>query len=284
MRVENNAAQTIMSMAESIPVRFISEPLVSYGKQKSYVEAVNNMNAAQFDVAGVVDRTGNILGYIDVKGNPTGVCGDKNHLHLLDPGRLVTDAMPIAEVGAIVARKRHVFILEKNKVTSIVTRADLQKAPVRMMIFGAITVLEMHLTDVLRREWSDDTWRECDSFTPKQVKAIEDAFQQAQKRNDETDVFGCMNLYDKCLLACASENIVENFQKNGLDDLESKLVDTRKLRNVVAHGQSLVTSNRSWNAVLHTAVEAQRMSKMLESMLEDDAGNGCFQGQDPGEL
>ena len=281
MKTDNRAAQTIISMAESIPIRFISEPFVSYDKQTPYADVVSRMKASQFDVAGVVDHSGGVLGYVDTKRKLSGVCGDKSHVLPLDPGTLVTDAMPLAEAGALVARRRRVFVLEGNKVTSIVTRADLQKAPVRMMIFGVITVLEMHLTEVLRREWpGGDTWRECDSFAPKQVKAIEGAFQQAQKRNDETDVFGCMDLYDKSLLAGETESLFEILKINGPDDLESsELADIRKLRNAVAHGKSLVTSNRSWNKVLHIVVEAQQMSKALESMLEDDTADGCSQAE-----
>jgi len=267
MRMESRVVQTIMSMAESIPVGIISEPLVSYDKKKPYTDAVSNMNASRFDVAGVVDYAGNVLGYIDSKGKLSGVCGDKNHVHPFDPGSLVTDAMPLAEAGFLVARRRRIFILERNKVTSIATRADLQKAPVRMMIFGIITVLEMHLTDVLRREWPGEEWREYELFTPKQVKAIQDAFRQAKKRNDEIDIFGCMNLYHKCLLACATDNVVESLRTMGFDNLESELAAIRTLRNAVAHGTSLVASNRSWNKVLRTAVTAQHIAQALESML-----------------
>lgn len=279
MRAESKAAQTIMSMAESIPVRLISEPLVSYDKQTPYADAVSDMKASRFDVAGVVDHADNVLGYIDSKGKLSGVCGDKNHGHPFDPGSLVTDAMPIAEAGSLIARKRRVFVLERNKVTSIVTRADLQKAPVRMMIFGVITVLEMHLTNVLRREWPGDEWSKCDSFAPKQVKAIKDRFQQAKKRNDETDIFGCMDLYAKSLLACETNSLVDALQKDGPDDLESDLAEIRRLRNAVAHGKSLVTSNRSWNKVLQITIEAQQASKTLESMLEDDTAAGCSQAE-----
>lgn len=278
MRTESKAAQMMMLMAESIPVRIISEPLVSHDKMEPYGDAVIGMRAAQFDVAGVVDRVGNVLGYIDVKGRLSGTCGDKNHIHLLDPGSVVTDAMPIAEAGSLIARKRHVFVLERNKVTSIVTRADLQKAPVRMMIFGVITVLEMHLTDVLRREWPGDEWSKCGSFTPKQVKAIESAFQQARTRNDETDILGCMDLYDKSLLAGETASLFEVLRINGPDDLESSdLADIRRLRNAVAHGKSLVTSNRSWNKVLQITIEAHKMSRVLEAVLEDSTANGCSQ-------
>ncbi len=276
MKMDSRAAQTIMSMAQSIPIRFISEPFVSYDKQTPYADVVSRMNTSQFDVAGVVDHAGRVLGYVDTKRKLSGVCGDKNHVLPLDPGTLVTDAMPLAEAGALVARRRRVFVLEGNKVTSIVTRADLQKAPVRIMIFGVIMVLEMHLTEVLRREWPGDTWRECDSFTLKQVKAIEDAFRQAKARNDETDVFGCMDLYDKSLLAGETETLFEVLQVNGPDDLESSdLADIRRLRNVVAHGKSLVTSNRSWNKVLHIVIEAQQVSNALESILGGHAQPGA---------
>ena len=272
MKADNRAAEMITSMAESIPVRVISEPLVSYGKKSLYADALSAMRVSGFDVMGVTDASGHVIGFIDAKATADGTCGDAKHLRMIPPEMLVTDSMPLAEAGFLVARSRRIFILERNKITSIVTRADLQKAPVRMMIFGTITVLEMHLTDVLRREWPGEEWHEYGPFTPKQVTAIEAAFGQAQKRNDETDVFGCMNLYDKCLLACATDNVVASLRTKGFDDLESKLAAIRTLRNAVAHGTSLVASNRSWNKVLHIAVTAQHLAQALESMLERDTG------------
>jgi len=271
MKTDSRAAQTIMSTAESIPIRFISEALASFDKQTPYADVVTSMKASNFDVVGVTDRAGRVIGYVDAKSKLNGVSGDRDHLHSLDPGSLVTDAMPLAEAGALVARRRRVFVLEGNRVTSIVTRADLQKAPVRMMLFGVITVLEMHLTDALRREWPDETWKTCASFTPKRVRAIESAFRQATVRNDETDVFGCMDMYDKSLLASETASLSEILHIEGADDLESsELGDIRRLRNAVAHGKSLVTSNRSWNKVLRLVIAAQQMAEALESML----GNG----------
>jgi hypothetical protein len=268
--VNGTAAQEILFMANGIPVWIIGEALVSLGKHEPYANAVEKMKRDHFDAVGVTDAAGRVIGYVDAKGNSAGTCGDKSRLRTIEPGTLVTDAMPLTEAAPIVARRRRVFILDKDRTSMIVTRADLQKAPVRMMIFGIVTVMEMHLTELLRRMWSGDTWADCGPFTAKQAKAIRDRFHQAEARDEETDVFDGMTLNEKSALAGSTGILVEALNMNGPDDLESSLIEVRQLRNAVAHSKSLVTSNRSWNKVVHVTAEAQRISGTLEVLLADD--------------
>jgi hypothetical protein len=268
--MNGTAAQEILSMASGIPVRIIGEPLVSLGKHEPYMNAVEKMKRNHFDAVGVADTAGRVIGYVDAKGDSAGTCGDKSHLHTIEPGTLVTDGMPLTEAAPIVARRRRVFILDKDRTAMIVTRADLQKAPVRMMIFGIVTVMEIHLTELLRQTWLGDTWADCGPFTAKQAKAIRDRFHRAEARDEETDVFDGMTLNEKSVLAGSTGIVVEALNMSGPDDLESSLIKVRQLRNAVAHSKSLVTSNRSWNKVVHVTAEAQRISGILEELLADD--------------
>jgi hypothetical protein len=278
-RVNGRAAQAVLSIAGSIPVRIIGEPLLSYDAKTRYADAVDAMEQSHFDVAGVADGEGRVVGYIDARAESDGTCGDTDHLHAIEPGMLVTDSMPLTEALPIVARTRRVFVLNGDRTTMIVTRADLQKAPVRMMIFGTITVMEIHLTDLLRREWAEDKWCTCGPFTPKQVRAIKHSFDKAKNEHEETDVFDVMNLDHKSALAQSIDSLIVALNMSGSDDLEARLTEIRKLRNDVAHGKTLATPNRTWNRVVRIMAETQRVSNVLERLLPD-CDQGCQVAED----
>lgn len=284
-RVNGRAAQAILSIAGSIPVRIIGEPLVSYDAKAQYADAVDAMTQLHFDVAGVADGKGRVVGYIDTKADSDGTCGDKDHLHVIEPGMLVTDSMPLTEALPIVARTRRVFVLDGDRTAMIVARADLQKAPVRMMIFGTITVMEIHLTDLLRREWPEDKWCTCGPFTQRQAEAIKHGFDKATKKHEETDVFDVMNLDQKFALARSAGNLIAALNMSGPDDFGAKLTAIRELRNDVAHGKTLVTPNRTWNKVVEIIAETQRVSGVLELLLSRN-DQGCQIAEDaaPGRM
>ena len=48
---------------------------------------------------------------------------------------------------------------QDHQVGAIVTRADLQKAPVRLFLFGMITLIEMHFLRIIRDRFEDDSWK-----------------------------------------------------------------------------------------------------------------------------
>jgi len=52
----------------------------------------------------------------------------------------------LREVIRVLSDHEHVFVVVRRGVSGIVTRADLRKPPVRLLLFGLVSLLEMHLS------------------------------------------------------------------------------------------------------------------------------------------
>ena len=87
------------------------------------------------------------------------------------PGRLVRDAMlPLSEelivsadmaIAELIPRMRTLpyrLILRGDRIDGLVTHSDLLKLPVRIVVFGLLTHLEMVMADLVSTHWPADEW------------------------------------------------------------------------------------------------------------------------------
>ena len=87
------------------------------------------------------------------------------------PGRLVRDAMlPLSEelivsadmaIAELIPRMRTLpcrLILRGDRIDGLVTQSDLLKLPVRIVVFGLLTHLEMVMADLVSTHWPADEW------------------------------------------------------------------------------------------------------------------------------
>lgn len=87
------------------------------------------------------------------------------------PGRLVRDAMlPLSEelivssdmaIAELIPRMKALpcrLILRGDRIDGVVTQSDLLKLPVRIVVFGLLTHLEMVMADLVSTHWPGDEW------------------------------------------------------------------------------------------------------------------------------
>ena len=77
----------------------------------------------------------------------------KDHLQTIRPDDLISDSTELADLFKVLGIRPSVFVLAGSAVTGIVTRADLNKPPLRIYLFGLISLLEMHLLYWVRSEF-----------------------------------------------------------------------------------------------------------------------------------
>jgi hypothetical protein len=87
------------------------------------------------------------------------------------PGRVVRDAMlPLSEelivssdmaIAELIPRMKMLpyrLILRGDRIEGLVTQSDLLKLPVRIVVFGLLTHLEMVMADLVLAHWPGDEW------------------------------------------------------------------------------------------------------------------------------
>ena len=142
---------------EGFSVHDIAEPLVSFDSTASATEVRSIMNQNGYEVVGVREE-GIIVGYLEQSELEDGTCAD--YTRPFDDAHVIVDAAPLSEVVWALKERPRLFVSLLGRVGGIVTRSDLQKPPVRMWLFGMVTLVEMRFTRLIERFFPDEGWKQ----------------------------------------------------------------------------------------------------------------------------
>jgi hypothetical protein len=230
---------------QNITVREIAEPLASFDDEKTAHSVLQFMAEKDFDHIGV-RRDGIVVGYAvktDLKAGKL-----RDHLapfqsdDVIPVGAPLLDALEALKPPAIPELTPRVFVTTWDKVGGIVTFGDLQKAPVRMWLFGLISLLEMQMLRIIRAHYPDDSWL---GLVPKRrLNRARDILLDRKTRNEAVDLADCLQFCDKRDLILTSATLQRRLELDQLADPKCFFEDLEDLRNDLAHAQNILASRR----------------------------------------
>src|SRR5215212_2384760 len=120
---------------ERITVHTILESILSCPASADAVEMAKHLRERDFDLAGVQEtEQGSVIGFVSVDDLTVGLVSD--HIQRFGPEWLVSDGIALLDLLPVLSVKPQVFVLTGHSVGGIVTRADLNKPPLRVYLFG----------------------------------------------------------------------------------------------------------------------------------------------------
>jgi hypothetical protein len=93
----------------------------------------------------------------------------------------VASEAPLRDTVIALGERPRVFVTSLGAVGGIITRADLQKPPVRMWLFGLITLVEQALGMLIRARYPDGSWAE--RLSPSRLQRAERFQAERELRN-----------------------------------------------------------------------------------------------------
>ena len=186
----------------------------------------------------------------------------KEYLTPLTIEYLMSGDAPFADVLGALIEKPVYFLGGHSRITGILTRADLNTAPVRIYLFDRITYLEEHLRELILE--NAPNWKQT-PVTGDELDDIEDRYTDAQTANVELDEihyaqFSTLNTIISNVEACWQTC---GFSTKG--QAESRLHEINELRNDVAHANLLVENTDS-DGFLNRGRTTENLSTTLESI------------------
>ena len=229
---------------QEIKIKHIAERLKCCNYEVESSKLRQEMEDLDFDVMGV-EKEGEVKGY--VKRLELGVGPVKNYQQSFLPSELIEETAPMLTAFSALHDVQQKFVTHKNMVMGIITRGDLQKAPVRMWLFGLITLLEMHLLRIIRNYFPNDSWKI--HLTNGRIRIAEELFSLRKKRNEAIDLADCLQFCDKRYLILEIPEI-NKFMKTHWENAEkSPLKSAEQLRDKLAHAQDIVIGS-TWPEVI----------------------------------
>jgi hypothetical protein len=127
----------------------IQEPLkyCIYGESAPAVKA--ELMRLDFDIAGIrASKDQPTLEFIRTASLRDGNCEEgAEPIKAMD---IISESTPLIDILSGLKERAYFFIQNGMQISGIIARADLQKPPIRILIFGMISLLEMHLTYLVR--------------------------------------------------------------------------------------------------------------------------------------
>ncbi|HGM4804193.1 TPA: hypothetical protein ACKP0Y_004314 [Serratia marcescens] len=223
---------------DSVTTKNICEPLLSCEMDMVATDIRDMLSQRDFDFAGVIDENKKVVGYVSTQDLGDGVISDyrKN----IERDTVISDSTPIPLLISELSIKECLYVNFGRDILFIVTKADLNKPPVRMFVFGVISLFEMHLN-----YWVSSFYKNDDD-----IKAVigEERFTnafnlyQAAKENNENEgvnLVGYLQLGDKKKLLCCLDEFCRVFMFSK-KKIKKFIEIVQKLRDNIAHSQSSI--------------------------------------------
>lgn len=240
--------------AEAFRVADVAEPLASFDESTPAADVGKFLDAANFDVAGV-RRAGHVCGFVERPLPEAGLCSAA--AVPFDNSVILTDSAPLADAVRSLAGAPRVFVTAFGRVAGIVTRADLLKPPVRMWLFGMVTLIELRYARLIERYYPGGTWRELMSVG--RLKKAEELLAERRRRHQDPTLLDCLQLSDKGQIVARDERLrrLTIFPSRGKAEEAVKMLEG--LRNSLAHAQDIVSCD--WDAIVRLSNHLDRVLK-----------------------
>lgn len=269
MAIATNTPQHLRRVfLENFSAADIAEPLASFDAGTPAAEVLAAMMRRVYKVAGV-RRDGTICGYVRLEELAEGLCGDVRHP--FHEGDVVSASTGFPELVLRLNDRPWLFVNLLGQVGGIVTRTDLQKPPVRMWLFGMITIIEMGLTRLIETAYPDGEWTQYLSEGRLQKAAA--LLQERRRRSQDLELLDCLQFSDRGQIVLRNEDLRKRAGFRSRSRGEQTVKELEALRNNLAHSQDIITSD--WDIIV-------RLTEYLDSRfaaLPLDAGQPVS-GQD----
>jgi hypothetical protein len=250
-----------------ITANSIQEPLKYCFYGESALEVQAELKRLHFDVAGIrTSKEQPILEFVRTASLQNGNCEEV--AESVKAADIISESTPLIEVLSGLEDRTYFFILNGMQISGIITRADLQKPPVRILIFGMISLLEMHLTFLVRTLFPGEKWREV--LKPKRIENAEAILQKRKERNEVIDLTDCLQFADKRDLVLVSEEMRVHLGLKTKIGAKNVLQSIEKIRDKLAHSQDIV-SGTTWEELINVVQEVERMLQRSDEIVEREA-------------
>jgi hypothetical protein len=221
-----------------------------------------------FDVAGVMnDPAGPVIGFVIAKELSEGSV--ENHKKPLSAEHLISDATSIADLLRVLRAKERAFVLVGPEVKGIVTLADLNKPPIRVYLFGLVSLLEMHLRFWIRNAYPDCCWKE--RLSKKRVEYAINLHAERQKLNQQIDLLDCLQVCDLSDLLLKNEKLWKRLGIESKGKGERFLRESEKLRDRLAHSQQDLVEGTTWPELIDLVEKMEALVHRSDDEVEQNA-------------
>ena len=226
-------------LEQSFTALDIAEPLPSFEETRPAGEVYAFLEAEDVPAAGVRAEA-RVSGFVrpeDCAAAPERTC--REIVRPFGEAVVLRDSASLAEVIGALKETPFCFVSVLGEVGAVVSRHDIDKPPVRMWLFGIVTILDMFITRKISELFPHDSWQE--HLSPKRLEKAVMLRDERVRRKQPARLLDCLQLTDKAHILLREPAMREEMKVSSKREGEQLMKDFESLRNNLAHVQSVVS-------------------------------------------
>ncbi|WP_157896381.1 CBS domain-containing protein [Vibrio coralliirubri] len=255
---------------DSVTVRDIYEPLLCCRVDDPSGHVKETLMHRQFDTAGVIDQNQKVIGYVNTSDLKDGSINQYRIDIKLE--QVISDSTPLASLLNVLQTSDFLYVNHGAKIVGIITKADLNKPPVRIYVFGMLSLFEMHLNSWIRYEYPDNSWQE--HISEQRVAKAQETYELRKQNNQDLSLLDCLQLADKRDLLAKSKEFRERFGFNK-KGVERFIRYAERIRNEIAHSQDSIIASLPWGSFVSVLEDVDRFLTESDKLIETEAKAGA---------
>jgi hypothetical protein len=235
--------------------RDLAEPLPSLDEEASFELACRTMAESRIGVLGI-RRLGRVVGWIgraDLQGE-INANGRKLVPRPLDPAMLVGEGASLNEVVGLLGTFPHLLVKTYGQVGGVIERSAIDRPPVRMWLFGLITISEQRVTRLIEELFPAEAWTQ--QISSGRLSKARELQQLRQSRGQQPSLLDCLQVADKGQIVARSEVLRARTRFHSRSEVERFVQALQDLRNNLAHAQDI---SPNWDVIREVAANVHQI-------------------------
>ncbi|NHX37588.1 MULTISPECIES: CBS domain-containing protein [Halolamina] len=221
-----------------------------------------------FDTAPVYDDGGNPIGYVTdellADCAPDQTLGEVSHSLGID--QIISRDTSFENLLSALYEQRFYYLADRNEVTGVVTRADLNTDPVYRHLYSKLSRLEHSFRDCITTHASD--WLETAPIDPEVVDDIRDREAEAKKADVALDPVHYAQFSTLVTVITSKQACWQHYGFDADHKAGSELDDIVALRNDVAHSTPIIeNTNRGLGETGRTITDLLATYRTIQNLL-----------------
>ncbi|WP_425619048.1 hypothetical protein NA78x_002778 [Anatilimnocola sp. NA78] len=242
--------------------RDLTEPLLSVDETSPIAAAQSVISTSGAHVVGV-RRHGLIAGWFSEEELAT--VNERRCCHPFAEATVVSENSPLSDVVCLLHAQPRLFVRAFGQISGVIPRAAIEKPPLRMWLFGLITISEQRVTGLIDEFFPSDSWQEQLS-SGRLAKARElQALRRA--RGQRPTLLDCLQFADKGQIVARNESLRIRTRFDSRREVERFVQALQDLRNNLAHAQDIAGN---WDIINELANNVHRIVCGADSGLTND--------------
>lgn len=231
--------------------RDLAEPLLSVDEGSAGEAARATLRENRADVIGV-RRNGRICGWLDQ--NALAGQTEVVSFQSLDPVTVVADSTPLNEVICLLNLHSRLLVRALGQIAGVISRSNIEKPPLRMWLFGLITISEQRVTRLLHHYYPADSWQQ--QLSAGRLAKAHELQTLRRSRGQNPELLDCLQFADKGRLVARSEALRNQTRFQSRAEVERFVQALQDLRNNLAHAQDI---SSDWDVIHELAANVHQI-------------------------